>query len=199
MSDINTGDIIRVGAGLNFQGIYDVVNVFHFEWTVGGDIVFSTALTRIQSYLNDLYDEIKTQLSDTIGTGSLAISNVTQGLTFGASPWSPTWAGVESGQCTAPGVCCFAWGRTQKPRVQIRKYFGVFGEVNMVDGVWTSTVQNACEALMAIHIAQTAIGGASEVTGVAYNRLLDTITKANSVASSAEPAYQRRRKRGRGS
>lgn len=199
MADVNNLDILRVGAGLNFQGIYDVVNVFHILAELDVGKTWAEVTVYLESYMNNIYSTLKTPLSDTIGTNVLSVANVTQDTTIGAIAWNPTWAGAESGECTAPGVCCFSWGRTYKPRVQIRKYWGVFGEVNVVDGVWTSTVQTACTAAMEEHIDRNLMTTGVYFTGVAYNRTLETYQAAVSADSSAEPAYQRRRKRGRGS
>lgn len=199
MSDVNDGDILRFGAGLVYDGVYDVVNVFHVKATVSAGWAWGAFTAYIQDYLDALYDNIKTPLNDGMGTGAISVANVTELTTLGAIAWSPGWAGAESGEPTAAGVCCFTWGRTYKPRVQIRKYLGVFGEVNVTAGSWTGTVQNACKALMDDHIANMDLGGGVFLQGVAYNRALLTHELAVSSDVSAEPAYQRRRKRGRGS
>lgn len=199
MADVDNGDIIRIGSGLIFDGLYDVVNVWHAltETTVGR--TWAQLETAVQTWLEGIYTGLKAPLNDTIGTGSVSVANVTQATTLGSIPWSPTWAGVESGEQTAAGVCCFTWARTYKPRVQIRKYFGVFGEVNVTTGSWTSTVRNACEAALLYAITARSVESFTNFQAVAYNRDLATYQLGVSVDSSAEPAYQRRRKRGRGS
>ena len=199
MADIENGDVLRLGAGLIFEGVYDIVNVWHVLVTAGGGISYSTAVADIQEYLNALYDNIKVVLSDEMGTGNISLANVTQDTTFGAIAWSPGWSGSDGGEQTAPGVAVFVWARTLRPRTQIRKYFGVFGEVRSVGGVWDSTARTNCEDVMADHIASYVATGGLTMIGVAYNYALARATQALSVASSAEPAYQRRRKRGRGS
>lgn len=199
MAEIENGDVLRLGAGLVFEGVYDIVNVFHTLVTAGGGISYSTAVADVQEYINQIYDNVKVLLSDTIGVGTISLANVTQDTTFGAIPWSPGWAGSESGEQSPPGVCLFTWARTLRPRTQIRKYWGVFGEVRLASGVWDSTGRNACEAALSDHITAYASTGGLTLLGVAYNYLAARATEALSVASSAEPAYQRRRKRGRGS
>jgi hypothetical protein len=199
MADVETGDILRLGALLDFEGVYDIVNVWHVKVTEGGGIDWATATLRIQSYLDMLYDEIKASLSEAVGTGAISVANVTQSTTLGSIPWSPTWAGTGAGDYTAPGVCLFAWGRTLTPRVQIRKYFGVFPEGALTDGVFITAPRVAVQALMDIHIEDTFIAAGTNFQGVAYNRTLLTHKTAVSADTSAEPAYQRRRKRGRGS
>lgn len=199
MAEIDNGDVLRLGAGLVFEGVYDIVNVWHVEVTAGGGIGYAAAVPDIQEYINDLYDNIKVILNDQMGVGSISLANVTQNTTFGAIPWSPGWAGSESGEQGPPGVCVFCWARTLRPRTQIRKYFGVFGEVRLASGVWDATARDNCEDVMAAHIASFVATGGLTMVGVAYNYEFARATRALSVASSAEPAYQRRRKRGRGS
>lgn len=199
MADVNDGDILRIGAGLVYDGVYDVVNVFHFLVETAAGLTWAQVSPYIQTHLNNIYDNIKTPLNDGMGTGALSVANVTQDTTLGAIAWSPGWAGAESGEPTAAGVCCFGWARTYKPRVQIRKYVGVFGEVNVTTGSWTSTVQNAVIAFMDDIIARTLLATGVYFTGVAYNREFATYQLGVSTDASAEPAYQRRRKRGRGS
>lgn len=199
MSDVNNGDVLRLGAGLIYDGLYDVVNVYHILAVLDSGLDWATVDDYIQDYLDGIYDNLKNTLSEDIGTGSISVANVTQDTTLGSILWSPTWSGTGGGEPTASGVCCFTWGRTYKPRVQIRKYYGVFGEANVVDGSWSNTVQTAVELAMTEHITPQLMATGVTFTGVAYNRDLATTELAHSVASSAEPAYQRRRKRGRGS
>lgn len=199
MSDIDSGDILRLGAGLIYGGIYDVVNVWHILTASAGGQTWGTAVTQIQSWLDECYASLKTPLHEDIGTGAVSVSNVTQSTTLGTILWSPTWAGAGTGEPTASGVCCFAWGRTYKPRVQLRKYFGVFGEAQVVEGSWNAAVQSGCEGAMTYAIAARSKGPFTNFQAVAYNRTLLSHELGFSVASAAEPAYQRRRKRGRGS
>lgn len=199
MADVDNGDIIRLGAGLSFQGVYDIVNVWHILAETGTGASWAVATTAIQGYLDTLYDEIKAVLSDTVGTNVISVVNVSQVTTLGSIAWSPTWAGTEGGECTPPGVNCFTWARTYKPRVQIRKYLGVFGEANLAAGVWSAAIQTACKAMMTYHVAPHLISGGLTFTGIAYNRTLATHELGVSVDASGEPSYQRRRKRGRGS
>lgn len=199
MADVDDGDILRLGAGLSFQGVYDIVNVWHVIVGLVTGKTWAESELPIQNYVDELYDFIKATLNDDMGTNVISVANVTQATTIGAIAYNPTWAGTEGGEPTAPGNCCFTWGRTYAPRVQIRKYFGVFGEAGMAAGVWNAGVQDACEDSMDWHIAERIPSAGWTMQGIAYNRALGTHEFAHSVGVAAEPAYQRRRKRGRGS
>lgn len=199
MADVDSGDIIRIGARFDFDALYDVVNVWHLLCEATAGRTWAELTTAVQAWLNACYASLKTPLSDEMTTGDVQVANVTQATTLGTIAWSPTWSGAGSGDQTAAGVCCFTWGRTYKPRVQIRKYFGVFPETNIADGYWVTAARTGCEDAMTYAITAGAVGQFSNIQAVAYNRTLATYEKAVSVDSSAEPAYQRRRRRGRGS
>lgn len=199
MADLDSGDILRIGCGLSFEGIYDVVNVFYVIADLDAGINWAAVTGFVQDWADEVYDNIKATLSDTMSTNTISVANITQVTTLGAIAWSPTWGGSEGGEQTPPGVSCFAWARTYKPRVQIRKYLGVFGEVNLVDGHWSTAVQTACGLFMDDVIKVTTMGTNKTFQGIAYNREFGTHEFGVSTDVSAEPAYQRRRKRGRGS
>lgn len=199
MADVDSGDILRIGCGMIYDGAYDVVNVLHLLATLDTGLTWGTVIGYIQVYAQELYDPLKAQLSDLMGSGSLSVANVTQVTTVGSVAWQTPWVGAVGGDPTASGVCCFGWGRTYKPRVQIRKYFGVFAETGVAEGIWNGTVRGLCEDWMDAHIVEDVMAAGIAFQGVAYNRDLGTYEVAHSVDTSAEPAYQRRRKRGRGS
>ncbi|MCK4627326.1 MAG: hypothetical protein KAV00_18585, partial [Phycisphaerae bacterium] len=146
-----------------------------------------------------IYSNLTAYLSDEISPDNLTMQNVTQDTTFGAFAWSGWGGGTNVNEQTASGVCLFTWARTLKPRVQIRKYYGVFTEEGLTDGTWVSAVRNACNSAMVDHIQSFEGSEGLVMLGVAYNRTLLTTTDALSTDTAEEPGYQRRRRRGRGS
>ena len=199
MADVDNGDVLRMGAIWHLSGVWEIANVFHVRVIAGGGIGWAAASEDMAEYAEDIYNFILGRLTDNLTTFQLTLQNLTQVTTIGAFDWDNPLQGGEAGENTAPGVSCLAWGRTFKPRVQIRKYWGVFTEASLVDGVWAAALINDCVAALNRHITSfTGVNGL-EVLGVAYNRTLETTTDAVSVTASTEPAYQRRRKRGRGS
>lgn len=199
MAEIENNDILRVGAVMKLDNTFDVVNTWHFNVDAGGPSTFAAATGAIQDYLDDIYNYLTTVMSNNISADYLTVSNITQDTVFGAIAWG-TWAGgTNAAEHTAAGVACLAYGRTIKPRVQFRKYFGLFTETNMEDGLWLSAVRTPCENALAYHIAQQTPATGWTFTGVVWNAALSSLTYGISATTSAEPAYQRRRKRGRGS
>ncbi len=199
MADFETGDIIRIGATMLFDESYEVTNVYHVRLNGGGPLSWEEIDADIQDYMDGIMTTLDTELSLLMDADRLSVSNVTQSTVFGAMPWGAFAQGGASGQAMPPGVCCFVFARTRTPRVQLRKYYGVFPYSAYVDGEWDAGVAAACGDSMDYHIAEQTMTLGSELQGVAYNRTLLTWAYGVSVATRGRAAYQRRRKRGVGS
>lgn len=199
MSDIDNGDVLRLGASWKYETAYEITNVFHCLVTSGGAKDFVDIIDDVQQYIDLMYDEIDVFLSDEMLVDRISVSNVTQDTVFGSINWGVISQGGSATEATAAGVCLLAWGRTFTPRVQIRKYYGVFTETHMSSGAWSGAIQTACYTDLESHITSQAMVDGLTMTGVAWNRALSTYTQAHGVATADEPAYQRRRRRGRGS
>lgn len=199
MSDIESGDVLRLGCSLSYENVHEIANVYHCLVTGGADKTFTEIVDDIQEYCDGLVQDLDTLFNTNILADKISVANVTQGLVFGAIDWGVFTQGGSAADPTAVGVCCLAYARTYVPRVQIRKYYGVFGETQMTDGVWAATVRDACATAMAYHITPQTLTDGLILLGVAYNRNLLSYTLGQSVVTAAEPTYQRRRRRGRGS
>lgn len=199
MSDVDNGDVLRIGCSWVYNLTDEVTNVYHVLVTSGGAKDFADVIDDIQQYADLMYSDILARLKNNLRVDRISVANVTQNLVFGSINWDVTSAGGEAADALPSGVCLLAWGRTLKPRVQIRKYFGVFSEADMLAGVWSGgAISDAFDA-MTKHITSQAMTDGLTVTGVAWNRTLETYTLATGVATADEPTYQRRRRRGRGS
>ena len=199
MADVDNGDILRIGANFLLEGSYQLANVFHVRVTTGGGIDFADATDDIAEYIDDIYDGVMTYLTDEMSSYNLTLQNLTQATVAGAFAFATPLNGVASDSMLPYGVACLTWARTFKPRVASRKYWGAFTEAGLDNGLWTGSVINACVQAHEQHA--TAFTGSNSLTvlGVAWNRLLETYTTLQAVAAVSEPAYQRRRRRGRGS
>lgn len=199
MADFDIGDIIRVAATLIYDSTEELVNVYHIRMNDGAQGDFAFMAAALQDYMDGIMATLDTELSTLIAAGLLSIANVTQNTVFGAIAWGDFAAGGAAGEPTAAGVTAFAFARTRVPRVQIRKYYGVFPQAAMVDGVWDAGVTDACGDALDYHIAEQNVVGTLDLQGVAYNRELLTWNYGVTVRVNSEPSYQRRRRRGVGS
>lgn len=199
MADFDANDIIRISARMKWDDAYDIVNVYHVILDAGAPLAFSAIQTAVQNYVDTIYGYLTAYLCTNQTDSSIGVSNETQGTVFGSMSWGTWSAGGHAGDSVPLGCSVLTFGRTSRPRVQIRKYFGVFAEVYTTEGAWLSTVRGACENAMTYHISQQTPDTGITWTGVAYRPSTGLVTYATSVSSSEEVAYQRRRKRGRGS
>jgi hypothetical protein len=199
MADVEINDILRIGAVLELEETFEIANVYHVLVTGGGPIGFAAAALDVAEYMDLIYANLTARMSETVLPNNLTMQNVTKTTTFGAFAWGAWAGGTAQFGVTAPGVSVFTWARTLKPRVQLRKYYGVFTEDDVSAGKWSSALALNCKDAMTDHITSFTGTEGLQMLGVAYNRTLGTHTNALSTDSSREPAYQRRRKRGRGS
>lgn len=199
MANIDNGDVLRIGCSWVYDDAYEVANVFHALVTSGGGKDFADIIDDIQEYVDALYAEMDVFLHTLMVVDRISIANVTQDLVFGSINYGLLAQGGGSGDPVAAGCCLLAWARTLKSRVQIRKYYGVCSENQMTLGVWISTIRTAAFTDMEYHVGSNVMTDSLALTGVAWNRATLTHTLATGVATAAEPAYQRRRRRGRGS
>lgn len=199
MADFEQGDIIRVGAVMRYDGSEDVVNVYHILNNTIADVTWAAMAGWLQDWMDGIMTTLDTELSTLMTANVLQVSNVTQLTVFGAIAWGTFAQGGAAGAPTAAGVTCFGYVRTRVPRVQIRKYYGVFPQSSMVDGSWDAGVTDAVGDSLAYLKANTHMGDNVLLQGVAYNRTLLTYNLGITAAVNSEPSYQRRRRRGVGS
>lgn len=199
MADFQEGDVVRLGATMIYDSTEEVANIYYLLITGGGDKTFAQADAGFQDWMDAVMETLDTELSDLMLADRISVANVTQLTVFGNIPWGVFTQGGAAGEQTPSGACCLTFARTHKPRVQIRKYYGVFPVAALVDGEWDGGVTAACGAALDYHIQEHAMTNGMEMRGVAYNREFGTHEFAHSVATRGEPAYQRRRKRGVGS
>lgn len=199
MSDIDNGDVLRIGCSWIYDNAYEIANVYHALVTSGGNKDFADIIDDVQEYVDGLYTEMDTHLSIDMDVDRISVANVSQVLVFGSINYGVLASGGSGGDPLAAGVCLLAWARTLKSRVQIRKYLGVLTETDMVGGTWIAGVQTAAYTDLEYHITSQAMTDGLTMTGVAWNREFSSYTLATGVATAGEPTYQRRRRRGRGS
>lgn len=199
MADVETGDILRVAAVMRISEISDIVNTWHLRVSAGGGIAWAEASLDIQEYMDDLYAYLTTYITDEQEADHLEMVNMTQDTTYGSFAWDTWTGGTNVNDPTAWQVSALGFVRTYKPRVQIRKYLGVFTDDQMTDGMWGSTLRSAIINMMTYHQGSQAMTQSLTLKGVAYNATAGTYQNGVSTSCSAAPVIQRRRRPGTGS
>ena len=192
-------DIIEAAARLEFDAVDDVVNVFQVRLASPVAITDQETLDDIVDYLELAYTLLVGFLSVLTTFRDIRVRNVTQDTVLGLVPWNTLSAGSAVSDALPPGVAALVNFTTGVPRVTPRKYIGVSTEAQLVDpGVFSDSFVIALGQFAAQMIGLVPVNGRlyeygflSPKTSAFQASLAATVTSI--------PAYQRRRKQGRGS
>lgn len=197
---IANNNIMRAAARQLIDGRDEVVNVFHFIVREVGTNSDQGVLDEIAARLSNAYVEIDQLCPNNLQPNVIDVFNISQDVPYGQIPWEGAYTGgTASGNMNASGVSCLVLWTTNVKRVQGRTYLPPFVLTEMSDGVWGSgvvtAVSNWCTAMRdeisLVDDTQLGLIIWSDGAGLARNisgRRIVTI-----------PAYQRRRRFGRGS
>ena len=196
---IATGDVIRVTAGLKFQTSHDVQNVFHCDCVNDNSASQTDLRDDLADYLETVYDSLISGFIDDTTFDGIDIFNVTQDNPEPSVAWPTLTVGGSSGESLPEGVAALVLGRTAVSKVQGKKYFGVYDESAITDGVWNSGALTNLGLAAADYITPfTGGSGATWDPGV-FSRATMAFTPFSEASVNNVAAYQRRRKRGVGS
>jgi hypothetical protein len=196
--DIQSGDIVRVTAKMAIGGVGAVQNVFYLRKEGIGEVPASLWPDDIGPWLEDIYGEVNSLLTDNLSYDSWGLFNITQDAPGPDNSWPTLIVGGSATDMYATGVAGLGLLRTERPRVVGRKYFGGLVEGGITESLLTPTMTAAIAAAIG-HMLGSFIGGAS-----LDSWLPGVVDKSGAYWSFTEavvkdiPAYQRRRKQGRG-
>lgn len=191
-------DVIEISARGEFAGVEDTVNVYQFQLQTAAPVADATAITQLAGHLDDIYDNIQPLQTTSYLYRDLSFRNITQDTVLGVVPWPTKVAGASVGKAMPPGVAGLINMATNIARVVLRKYLGGLTDAVLeIDGTFTSVlvaalVQFAAD-LLALFITGSetwAYGHLSPKTAAFEQPVAGVVTDI--------PAYQRRRKQGRG-
>ena len=195
----NQYDVFEVSARTEFNSVEDVVNVYQFQYQDVGSQADALTIVDILTIIESVYSIINAAMSILQVYRDVRIANKTQGTILGTFGFLTLTAGSNASPPVAPGVCFLVSWNTPVPRVGMRKYYGVMTEANTdADGTWSS-------GLVAVG---TTIGAllASPLGGPTGNYLFGYLSPKTGIFELPTgvlvtdiPAYQRRRRQGRGS
>ena len=196
---INTNDVIRASAIMRLSNADDIVNVFHVEaQTVGAELQIDLRAD-IATYIESIYLEFDQEIHTSVSFDTIELFNVTDGNPEPSVGWPTLVAGLKVDDPVPDGVAALSIGRTGVSRVVGKKFWPIATEGDLIGGTWIAGYLTLIDNANAKWIAP--FTGASGVTwdpGV-FSRVAALFRPFTEAASSAVPAYQRRRKRGVGS
>lgn len=200
MPDVSDGNALRVTAKMSYQGVSDIINVFHatVELTVAQDD--AVVMADIAAIVDANYALIVQDLSDDLKFDTIEFYNVTEDRPMGVEDWTTLVAGTETtSQPTATQMCGQANFLTGIKRSQGRKYVGGYSELaNTGGGILGLAVQGRLEDYADQFVQGDVITGGS----VNWGHFQTGTTVFRSWTGSVVPrlmSTQRRRKQNTGS
>lgn len=195
---VNQNDIIEVAARMEFDGVEDVINVYQLQYLDPASLSDTQVILDINQFLNVLYGLLVAAMPLIEFFRDFRYRNITQGTLMGLVGWPGFVTGEGLGQALPPGLALLVSYNTVVPRVGMRKYYGTFTEDNNdADGTWSAALTAVGSAVAAATIPPF-IG----IVGTYQFGYLSPKTAAFEVPVGATvtdiPAYQRRRRQGRG-
>jgi hypothetical protein len=198
MTDVNPADRVRITAVL-LGPAGEIQNVYYFRWDgvlPVGDLV---VMTDLAEYLDDAYSTINAAISSDYTYTQVRGFNVTQNIPMPTVSWPSLTSGGGGGVSNAAGVAGLIILRTGIARTFGRKYIGGIITANMNDdGFWQSALVTALVSFGSLFIGDFVgtLAGPSYLPGIIsktgqFWAFIEAVVTNN-------PAYQRRRRKGRG-
>lgn len=193
------GDVIRASARMEFEGVDDVVNVYEFMLTSGPSLDDSQTATSILNVLETIYTPLIGTQNNQYAYRDVRLENVTQSTLLGVFAWPTLTTGASITGNLPPGVSGLINLGTDVAKVILRKYLGGFIQSNLdTDGTFTSALVAVLVAVANILLSPITEGGNTWDYGYISSKTL-LFERPVSATITDIPAYQRRRKQGRGS
>lgn len=194
----DVGDVIEFTLEAEHDNSEIINNVFQFK-VVGGSFINETqwiiTLLELADEILDILDGLATAYTVWKRLRARNITTMDPTLHVELAADVP---GTVAGDCLPAGVAMLAVFRTDRPKTNLRKYMGPIGEtLNDVDGQWSISALVGGVAMTVLLLDTISTVFANFEYGF-FDKVLDTWHIPQSAYVPAEPAYQRRRRRGVG-
>ena len=197
---IEVGDILRGSFRQKWDGVDDVVNVYHFLIDVAGTSDDEDFLAGITQAVNLAYTEVESHLANNLQATVVDWFNVTQDTPLGQRSWGSGYSGgTGTGEALPTTAAALILLPTAKKRTQGRVYLGPFLEAAQSDSRWTGTVLTALADFATQLVLPTTVTNDGEARYVVYSRAQGDAHIPTSRRIVDIVASQRRRRLGRGS
>jgi hypothetical protein len=192
-------DVIEAGARLELNGTDDVINVFQFQKQNITPLSDAETVTQILDILEQIYTIFLAAQSLLLLYRDVRVTNKTQSILLGTVAWPNLVDGENVTDLVPPGAAALINFNTVVSRVSPRKYFGGF-TIDSLDnnGTWDDPLLTDLVEVVALMLDSFEVGGHTWQYGYLSPKSLGFEIPVGGTLSDV-PAYQRRRKQGRGS
>lgn len=192
-------DVIEAAARMEYDGTDDVINTYQYRLNTAASVSDGQTVTDIITILELLYTIIVGIQSTFLTYKDIRVTNKTQDLLLGTVAWPTLTVGTGIVDAIPPGVASLSNFNTQVPRVTLRKYYGGLDLDNLdQDGTFTAAMGTPIAAVNAFLLTLQSQGANDWKYGYLSPKTAGFVTPVGSSWTDI-PAYQRRRKQGRGS
>lgn len=140
---IGIAEVARISTRLNFAGVADIVNVFWAQNQSGASLNDAQVEQDAGKLVEILFTTINAQISDLCVYEDITAQNINTGVPIGTFPWPVLTTGGSISDAASTPVAALVLARTDVPRVQARKYLGLFTETNKVGSAWSAGMLTA--------------------------------------------------------
>lgn len=197
---LNDGDIVRAALAWKLDGADDQVNVYHLQINnvvaLPSDAAFAADL---RQYFIDLYTPIIGYMSTRVVFRNAEVFNVTQNTNLIGWAAETDLDGTGTGNALPEGSAALAYLRTATPFRIGRKFLPTFTEAAQDGGVLESAALSAVQGFADAWADAYVLGLTYEIQAVVYDTAANVARLPIQGVASPSIAYQRRRRRGRGS
>lgn len=192
-------DVLEVAARTEFNGVEDIVNVFQFEYQSVPGLTDEQGIEDVLEFIEAIYDIFIGAQTILQLYRDLRVTNKTQEIVYGTFTWPTLIDGEDIAKAQAPGTCVLSNFSTGVARVAPRKYWGVFCADNMdADGTWSSAVLATFATVNSLMLLPYVATNGTWQYGYESPKVGSFVAPVSAVVTDI-PAYQRRRKQGKGS
>lgn len=196
---VQQNDIIEASARLEYSGNEDAVNVYQFQYEDAPPLEDGLVVDDVIEILEAIYFLMIAAISAATTFRDIRIRNVTQDLLMGTFGWPVLTTGENLDGELPYGVAAMISFPTDIPRVTMRKYFPKMTEGNLIaNGTWDAPLQAMLAAVGASMLTPYVINLHTYQYGYLSPKTVAFEAPVAAVITDV-PAYQRRRKPGRGS
>lgn len=193
---ISAGDVVKATARLEWGGSVAVQNVFYAESLAAVSVSDEDAMDDLAEWLETIYDSIAPYMMTTVAFVDILFYDMTGDRPIGQLSWPTLTTGSGVGHPTASLVSMVVTAYTSINRTRGRKFFGVFDNTLMANGLWVAALLTDM-ALAAGAWITSFTGGTSGQTwlpGVWRVTKIPHFTDFTEFVVRAIPGAQRRRK-----
>lgn len=195
------GDILRVAAGMVWDGTNDVINVLHFRVGVLPSPNTTAALLEdLSGQLGSAYNDAAGILSTTLDADVITVYNVTQDLPVGITSWGEGFVGGTAvGEAMPPDDALVVLLDTGLKRRQGKIYLSCLTESRHSGGFWDGTARTSAATMVAGLISGYVPVNDGQYELQVYSRVDGEAYPISVVRAQAQVADMPSRKAGRGS